>query len=105
MTRRGECGRGVRTLANESRTFTVLDDYARSKHQCFVAEMSLDKSGTEYVLCFRPTGASNDSSNRFACRYVTIQAALVDSIAETGTIQTSVADKLNSELLALRESM
>ncbi len=42
---------------------------------CFLSEMFLDKSGTEYVLCFRPVSGSKDSSGRHACQYLRIDVA------------------------------
>ena len=41
--------------------FKLLDGYSRSQHDCFLAEMFPDAAGTNYTLCFRPTGGSKDS--------------------------------------------
>jgi hypothetical protein len=36
----------------ETNCFTLLDDYARTRHGCFLAEFFLSSIQTEYVLCF-----------------------------------------------------
>ena len=45
----------------ETSCFKLLDGYSRSQHDCFLAEMFPDAAGTNYTLCFRPTGGSKDS--------------------------------------------
>jgi hypothetical protein len=50
--------------------FGFFDDHCRCKHQCFVAEFVLDKPRDRYLICFRPTGVTKDSPNRYAWRYL-----------------------------------
>ena len=99
------CGRGDVASSKEARIFKALDHYARDKHQCFVAEMFLSKAGAEYIFCFRPADGGKDSPGRFACRYLRIQIGEIESIAQTEIIPISVAEKLDRELLALRQSI
>ena len=91
--------------AEETRAFTLLDTYARTKHRCFVAEMDLNKSGAEYILCFRPTDVSRDSPDRFACRYLHIEATRLRAAGETPYLPSSIVLELDKELAAFRKSM
>lgn len=88
----------------EKQLFEVLDNYARTYHRCFLAEMFLDKSGAEYVLCFRPLSAKTDSSHRYSCRYLRI--GLADATRETGmkALGTELRLTLDDELRSLNES-
>lgn len=99
------CGRGDVASSNDARVFKALDDYARNKHQCFLAEMFLNDTGTEYILCFRPADGSKNSPGRFACRYLRIQMSEIGSVVQTETIPISLAEELDRELLALRQSI
>jgi hypothetical protein len=89
----------------EARAFTLLDEYSRSKHQCFVAEMFLNDAGTHYVVCFRPTATPRDSPNRLACRYVNIETAQAGTLGQTEALPISIIEKLDRELSALGQSI
>jgi len=60
--------------SSEKRLFNLLDDYARTRHSCFLAEMFLNSENSHYVLCFRPAAVSADSRDRYTCKYLTIDA-------------------------------
>ena len=54
----------------ETNCLVLLDDYARTRHRCFLTEFFLSAIQIEYVLCFRPTGmapslACGDCGARF----------------------------------------
>jgi hypothetical protein len=88
----------------DARVFALLDDYSRSKHKCFVAEMSLNDAGTYYVVCFRPADVRSDSPNRFACRYVNIETEQTDTTSQTQALPISITEKLDRELSEMRQS-
>jgi hypothetical protein len=83
---------------DESQLFEVLDHYSRSLHKCFLAEMFLDKDGNEYVLCFRPVGASPDSSGRYACQYVRIGRTEARIASDAKALTSGIKDKLERQL-------
>ena len=43
---------------DETRFFQLVDDYARTQHLCFLAEMTLRTEELGYWMCFRPLGGS-----------------------------------------------
>jgi hypothetical protein len=85
----------------EAQAFTLLDQYARSKHRCFVAEMFLSDAKTEYVLCFRPAEIRKESPDRFACKYLRIPLEDVRALSVADTLPVRLRDELDIELLAL----
>ncbi len=89
------------TTSDRAIAFRLLDDYARSKHQCFVAEFDLDKAGLEYRVCFRPTCGSKGSPNRYACRYLHVGIRDVTEAVEKKELPASVVDLLDRELPSL----
>lgn len=89
--------------AEEARLFQVLDDYSRSHHQHFLAEMFLNESKTGYVLCFRPVAAERGSSSRYDCRYMQITAEEAVA-AQTGGLSLPMRSRLDKGLLHDRES-
>jgi hypothetical protein len=56
----------------ETRLFVLLDDYAKSKHRCFLTELFMNEDHTRYFACLRPSGSLRDDSERFACVYLQI---------------------------------
>jgi len=86
----------------ETRIFKLLDGYARRSYECFVAEFDLDKTESRYNVCFRPLGSDVNSSNRFACKFVTIDRTDVDGIRAGEMLPDAVADLMNRVLPALK---
>jgi hypothetical protein len=84
--------------ADETVCFKVLDSYARTRHNCFLAEMNPSKSG--YLLCFRPAGGTNVEL-RYECRYLVIPLHEMHSIGSLASMPASVAQVLDSELFRL----
>jgi hypothetical protein len=80
----------------------MLDEYARSRHRCFLAEMDLHADKARYRLCFRPTGVSKDSPNRYACRYLFIGRKEVG--AARRVLPTSIIEMLDGALPTLPQS-
>jgi len=84
-----------------SKLFKLLDGYAKRHHKCFVAELSFDDDKGEYTVCFRPSGASPESPDRYACGYLTIDADEARQMLRAGLLTVSVADTLEEELCPL----
>lgn len=82
--------------------FKLLDGYSRAHHACFLAEMF--PSGTDYWLCFRPTGVNKESPNRYACRYLKIGLEEMSTAALSGALPISIAETLDKELSTLPKS-
>jgi len=82
--------------------FKKLDDYARKQYQCFVAEMFPSKDQAEYIICFRPVDVVRDSSEQYACRYVSIAVADVDAAHQEDRLTDSISEKLVNALESLR---
>jgi hypothetical protein len=57
----------------------------------------------QYKVCFRPLGADRGSANRYACRYLQIEAAEVDRMTHSGALTVQMQEKLDQELSALRK--
>jgi hypothetical protein len=92
---------GSMTLG-ETNCFKMLDEYARSRHRCFLAEMDLHADKARYRLCFRPTGVSKDSPNRYACYYLCIR---VDEVgAAPQVLPASILEMLDGALPTLPQS-
>ncbi len=87
--------------SEETRFFELVDGYSRTQHHCFVAEMFLTNTQTEYVLCFRPVGVTKDSSERYACRYLYVEANEAKTMGQTRTLDASIRQKLDTELPAM----
>ena len=81
--------------------FRLLDDYCRSKHRCFVAELDLDKAGRHYRVCFRPTGGTKHSPNRDAGRYLEIGIGCIMEVAEEKALPASITELLDRDLPSL----
>jgi hypothetical protein len=89
------------TASEYAIVFGLLDTYSRKRHQCFVAEFDLNKAKTGYRVCFRPTGSSKDSPNRYACRYLDIGLRDATVAAERKELPASVVEHLDKELPSL----
>jgi len=88
--------------AEETICFKLLDGYSRAHHACFLAEM--DNTATDYTLCFRPTGVTKESRNRYACKYLKIGIEDVSSAARNGSLPLSTTKMLDKELCTLPRS-
>jgi hypothetical protein len=88
----------------ETNCFKMLDEYSRSRHRCFLAEMDLDAPQACYSLCFRPTQVSQDSPNRHECRYLRISAEEVTTAGQKQVLPGSITQMLDRELPALPQS-
>ena len=88
----------------ETNCFTLLDDYARTRHGCFLAEFFLSAIQTDYVLWFRPAGGGADSSNLYACRYLYIDPDLVRTAGQNKKLPNCITELLDTELPKLAKS-
>jgi hypothetical protein len=82
----------------------MLDEYSRSRHACFLAEMDLNAAQGHYSLCFRPMGVSKDSPNRYECRYLRIGAEQVTTAGQKQVLPASITQVLDRELPALPQA-
>ena len=106
----------------ESTFFRLLDGYARTRHQCFLAEMTFHNEERGYFLCFRPLGIRDDLIKKlqecssenleenvednlsalFASRYLTIPAQDVRAAGSLQQLPTSLIHQLDTELAKLK---
>jgi hypothetical protein len=82
----------------------MLDRYSRTRHRCFLAEMDLNASQAYYSLCFRPTGGTKDSPNRYACLYLRINAEELKTAGQQHVVPASITQMLDKELPTLPRS-
>lgn len=87
--------------SEESQFFELLDRYSKTHHKCFLAEMFLNKKGTEYVLCFRPGIEVMNPADRSSCRYLRINPIDVQLVGKTKTLTTEIKERLDRELKSL----
>jgi hypothetical protein len=103
----------------ESTFFRLLDGYARTRHQCFLAEMTLFTEERGYFLCFRPLRISDDAiknlresssenlkknlSPFYACKYLTITTQDVRAAGSQQELPASLVDQLDAELPQLKK--
>jgi len=102
----------------ESTFFRLLDGYARTQHQCFLAEMTFHTEERGYFLCFRPLRISDglirnlrESSNEnlkhnlsalYASKYLTIPAQDVRTAGSLEQLPSSLIHQLDTELSKLK---
>lgn len=89
------------TLA-ETRFFQLVDNYVRTQHGCFLAEMDLRTNELGYSVCFRPLGTSPNPSGRYACKYLVVPTGQVESTGHVDQLPPSLVDRLDAELSELR---
>jgi hypothetical protein len=87
----------------ETQCFKLIDHYARAAHACFLAEFFPKNDGRNYYLCFRPTGGTIDSPDRYASRYLVIEVEQVQSIGSQASLPDWAMQVLDSELLEFRK--
>lgn len=89
------------TSSEYSVFFKLLDDYCRAKHHCFVAELTFIDARDEYDICFRPTGVTRDSPNRYACRYLAFGISTLIEASQRKELPVSMTEQLDKELPGL----
>lgn len=82
----------------ETKAFELLDDYPRREHKCFLAEMFLNKTKTEYVLCFRPVNTDRDSNNRYASSYARIAINDIQRVVKASSLPKVISNQLDEKL-------
>jgi hypothetical protein len=88
---------------DETSFFQLLDAYARTRHRCFLAEMTLRTKELGYWMCFRPIGGSEDSSSRYACKYLMVPTEHIKAAGSRQQLPTSLVDQLDAELSELKK--
>lgn len=87
----------------ETVCFKLLDGHAREKHACFLAEFFPKGRGIGfYLCCFRPLGKMEDLADPYACKYVTIDPATMQSIVCNQALPPELKQLLVEELSLLR---
>src|SRR5690349_12188701 len=94
------------TTEEYDRCFTLLDEYSRRRHNCFVAELFFSDQLGRYFVCFRPTTVSSDSvddPDRYACKYLQFEVEDVERMRSEESLPSSVAERLDKVLPTMLE--
>lgn len=86
---------------DETRFFQLVDDYARTRYRCFLAEMDLWTQESGYNLCFRPVEGPNPSG-RYAYKYLMVPTEQIEFAGRREHLAASLVDRLDAELSELR---
>jgi hypothetical protein len=84
----------------ETRLFTILDEYSRGHHQCFVTELFMDRSHQQYFVCFRPIEAGDGDPYR--CFYLHLPLPSAESIVAQSGLIAGTLELLDENLTELR---
>ena len=84
---------------DKTRFFQLVDDYARTRHRCFLTELDLWTEERGYSLCFRPLGASD------AYKYLMVSTEDVKAAVSRLQLPTSLVDQLDAELPKLKQQL
>ena len=90
------------TKKEYSRCFKLLDERARTKHNCFVSEFGLSEERALFYVCFRPLGGTPDDPNRFACKYLNFAVGEIKAMALVNSLPTDVIAEIDSALPTIR---
>lgn len=88
------------TSSRKATLFRLLDTYAREHYQCFLAELFLDRTGTRFILCFRPADSNRRSHDRYACRYLNLAIMDAETTVQQDLLGTAAKALLDKELAA-----
>lgn len=83
--------------------FQLLDAYARTRHRCFLAEMTLRTEELGYWMCFRALGGSENSASRYAYKYLMVPTEHVKAASSRQHLPPSLVDRLSAELSELKQ--
>ena len=82
----------------EQRTcFRLLDDYGKTHHKLFLAEL-IPTDTASYFACFRPLGGGADDSNCYASEYLKFEIQELRTMASSQSVPPDVTDKLSAAL-------
>lgn len=92
----------TKDLTPEERTvcFKLLDEYARTKHRCFVTEFFLPVGTEVYFICLRPV---ESATRRQACKYVQFGTEEIRTVASSQCLPLSISNGLDEALSLLPE--
>jgi len=88
---------------DETTFFRLLDAYARTQHRCFLAEMDLRTEELGYSVCFRPLDVTENSSSRYACKYLRVSTEHVKAASSRQQLPSSFVDQLDAEFSKLKQ--
>jgi hypothetical protein len=107
--------------SDESKFFELLDTYARTRYECFLAEMTFHNEERGYALCFRPVRISDEAIKNlrestddnvkerlapfYACKYLNVSTECVNSTARRRQLPSSLLDQLDAELPKLKQTI
>src|SRR5258708_3117200 len=105
--------------SEESTFFTLLDGYARTKHQSFLPTMTFFTEERGYFLCFRTLRISEDLINNlressdenlranlapfYDCKYLTIPTQDLKTAGSLQQLPSSLLNQLDAELPKLKQ--
>jgi hypothetical protein len=83
------------------RCFELLNDYAKSKHGCFLSEFFRRREDDIYLACFRPLGGSPSDPNRYACEYVEFDLRELKSLEPGTPLTSAIIERIDRALSRL----
>jgi hypothetical protein len=83
--------------------FTAIDVYVRARHRCFVSECDLNQSGTQCVVCVRPTNQNVRPLDAYACKYFRLASQEVENVCKSNTISFALRSRIDRELRAMTD--
>ncbi len=87
--------------SDEKSFFELLDDYARTHHNCLITEMFVSGTNLEYAICFRPLERSGQRERGPGCKYIYVAIDDVRTIGETKNLSEVLRETLDSQLPSL----
>jgi hypothetical protein len=81
--------------------FELLDEYAKTKHNCFVSEFFPSRDDGTYLVCFRALGRSPSDPNRYACEYVEFDPVALTAICSSTSLTVATTERLDKALSRL----
>jgi hypothetical protein len=82
--------------------FRLLDEYARSKHSCFISEFFSPMQSGSYTICFRSLGSKPNDSDNYSCKYLQLNVGELRKIVSEKSVPVVVAAKLDAALPTLQ---
>jgi hypothetical protein len=83
--------------------FKLLDERARTKHNCHVTEFFLSPERAVFIVCFRPLGwGTPQDPNRYACKYLHFTVGEIKAMAAVNSLPLDVIAEIDATLPTLR---
>jgi hypothetical protein len=84
--------------------FTTIDEYARTRHRCFVAECFLF-SEAEWTICTRPTNENTRALDVYACKYFRLSQREAEEVCKSNALGATLKERIDRELLSISDSV